>query len=125
MKLLIDTHVALWWLAGAPVGLRKPNGSSRTQPTACCSVPPLLGRSRSSARWASSMRRPTSSRCSPPPGRCWTPITLEHAATVECLPHHHRDPFLDGLLVAQASVEDAAIVSADPDLRAYDVRVVW
>ena len=43
---------------------------------------------------------------------------------VEHLPHHHRDPF-DRLLIAQATIEGAAIVSADEELRAYDVPVVW
>ena len=52
------------------------------------------------------------------------PIGLEHAAVVEKLPWHHRDPF-DRLLVAQASVERAALVSADEAFRAYEVRVTW
>lgn len=52
------------------------------------------------------------------------PISLEHAAAVEHLPHHHRDPF-DRLLVAQAQVEGATIVSADDRLREYDVPVLW
>jgi PIN domain nuclease of toxin-antitoxin system len=52
------------------------------------------------------------------------PITVEHAAAVEDLPPHHRDPF-DRLLVAQATVERAAILSADPALRRYDVNVLW
>jgi PIN domain nuclease of toxin-antitoxin system len=29
------------------------------------------------------------------------------------------------MLVAQAQTEDATIISADPALRAYDVRVDW
>jgi hypothetical protein len=29
------------------------------------------------------------------------------------------------LLVAQATVERAALISADDALRAYDVRVIW
>ena len=37
---------------------------------------------------------------------------------------HHRDPF-DRLLVAQAGVESAVLVSGDERLRAYDVRVAW
>ena len=36
----------------------------------------------------------------------------------------HRDPF-DRLLVAQAGIENAAIVSADEALRAYGVELVW
>jgi PIN domain nuclease of toxin-antitoxin system len=57
-------------------------------------------------------------------GAAATPITLEHAAAVEHLPPHHRDPF-DRLLIAQATIERAAIVTADPEMRAYDVPVVW
>ncbi len=52
------------------------------------------------------------------------PITLEHAAAVEALPPHHRDPF-DRILVAQALGEGAAIVSRDEQLRRYDVTVIW
>lgn len=52
------------------------------------------------------------------------PIELDHAAAVANLPPHHRDPF-DRMLVAQASVEGAAIVSRDTRLSSYDVAVVW
>ncbi len=51
-------------------------------------------------------------------------INLELGAAVERLPWHHRDPF-DRLLVAQASVEGAAIVSSDEALSLYDVTLVW
>ncbi len=51
-------------------------------------------------------------------------ITVEHAAAVERLPWHHRDPF-DRMLVAQAEIEDATLVSRDEALGAYGVPVVW
>jgi PIN domain nuclease of toxin-antitoxin system len=51
-------------------------------------------------------------------------VTIEHAVAVEGLPWHHRDPF-DRMLVAQASVEGAAIVSRDEALRPYGVKLVW
>ncbi len=51
-------------------------------------------------------------------------ITLEHAAAVEALPWHHRDPF-DRMLVAQAVHERAALVSQDEALHAYGVTLVW
>lgn len=51
-------------------------------------------------------------------------ITLEHAAAVEHLPHHHGDPF-DRMLVAQAQVEGATIVSRDPRFKRYEVPVLW
>jgi PIN domain nuclease of toxin-antitoxin system len=52
------------------------------------------------------------------------PITARHADRVATLPPHHRDPF-DRLLVAQATSEQLAIVSADQSLRRYDAEVVW
>jgi PIN domain nuclease of toxin-antitoxin system len=51
-------------------------------------------------------------------------VSIEHAYAVRSLPWHHRDPF-DRVLVAQAILEDAVIVSSDDRLRAYDVRVAW
>lgn len=52
------------------------------------------------------------------------PITAFHAEGVGKLPWHHRDPF-DRMLIAQASLEAHALVSADPRLVAYGVDVVW
>jgi PIN domain nuclease of toxin-antitoxin system len=51
-------------------------------------------------------------------------ISIDHARAVRSLPWHHRDPF-DRLLIAQAALEDAALVSGDDRLRAYDIKVVW
>lgn len=52
------------------------------------------------------------------------PVLIRHALAVSDLPLHHRDPF-DRLLVAQARIEDLTLLSADPAMRLYDVRVVW
>jgi PIN domain nuclease of toxin-antitoxin system len=43
-----------------------------------------------------------------------------HALRVASLPDHHRDPF-DRLLVAQAQVEGIPLVTADPQMAAYDI----
>jgi len=52
------------------------------------------------------------------------PIDWPHAAAVERLPLHHRDPF-DRVLAAQALQEKLPLVSSDPVFRSYGVRVVW
>lgn len=52
------------------------------------------------------------------------PIELADVARVASLPFHHRDP-IDRLLVAQAQARKLRIVSSDPALRRYDVRVTW
>ena len=48
----------------------------------------------------------------------------EHAFQMFHLPEHHRDPF-DRMLVAQARIEGAVLVSSDAALRDYDVPVSW
>lgn len=52
------------------------------------------------------------------------PITLEYAGAQAVLPFHHRDPF-DRLLVAQALVEQVALVSNDPVFDQYGVMRLW
>jgi PIN domain nuclease of toxin-antitoxin system len=52
------------------------------------------------------------------------PVTFAHAHQVEQLAWHHRDPF-DRLLIAQATVEEHTLVSADPRMADYDVDVIW
>lgn len=51
------------------------------------------------------------------------PIAMEHALAVAALPLHHADPF-DRLLVAQAKLEQLAIVTGDQQLTRYDVEIV-
>ncbi|AZO68977.1 MAG: type II toxin-antitoxin system VapC family toxin [Mesorhizobium sp.] len=46
-----------------------------------------------------------------------------HAARLEHLPLHHRDPF-DRLLIAQAQIEGLTLVTADRHFSAYDVALV-
>lgn len=50
-------------------------------------------------------------------------ITSEHAAAVESLPFHHRDPF-DRLLIAQAIHEGLAFATVDQKLHRYPVRAL-
>jgi PIN domain nuclease of toxin-antitoxin system len=52
------------------------------------------------------------------------PIQVSHALRVFDLPAHHNDPF-DRLLVAQSQLEKMALLSADAEIRAYAVEVIW
>ena len=52
------------------------------------------------------------------------PITHAHARAAGLLPGPHRDPF-DRLLIAQAQIEKASIVSADPVFAVYGAATVW
>jgi PIN domain nuclease of toxin-antitoxin system len=51
-------------------------------------------------------------------------VQIHHAAYVYKLPLHHADPF-DRLLIAQSQLESLSLISADADMRKYDVEVVW
>jgi PIN domain nuclease of toxin-antitoxin system len=51
------------------------------------------------------------------------PISVQHAAGVELLPEHHKDPF-DRLLIAQALAEPLRLVSADGQLAKYSDLVI-
>jgi PIN domain nuclease of toxin-antitoxin system len=51
-------------------------------------------------------------------------IEPRHTTEVIGLPYHHRDPF-DRLIIAQAIVEQIAIVGGDPVFDQYGVRRIW
>jgi PIN domain nuclease of toxin-antitoxin system len=51
-------------------------------------------------------------------------VGLEHVLALGDLPLHHTDPF-DRLLIAQAQVEDAYLVSSDPLFAKYQVKLWW
>lgn len=50
-------------------------------------------------------------------------ITVADARTAGSLPRHHRDPF-DRMLVAQAPARDLTLVSRDPALSPYGVKLI-
>jgi PIN domain nuclease of toxin-antitoxin system len=52
------------------------------------------------------------------------PITLDHAAAVESLPWHHRDPF-DDCSSPRRYLRKPTSVSPDDRLSQYGVSLVW
>jgi len=51
------------------------------------------------------------------------PLERAHMLAVATLPLHHRDPF-DHMLIAQAKAEGMHILTADPHFSAYDVSLL-
>ena len=51
-------------------------------------------------------------------------MTLKHTEEFLRIPRHHGDPF-DRMLVAQARVESATIVTHDLAFEKYGVPVIW
>ena len=52
------------------------------------------------------------------------PLTLKHVWALENLPPLHKDPF-DRLLIAQAIVEQAVLITGDSTIAKYPVTVLW
>ena len=124
MKLLLDTHAALWFLSGDQ---RMGQNARRHLTNSANQV--LLS---AAVVWEVAIKRSLGKLVAPDEylsllldaGAQPLPVSLDHAAAVEQLPWHHRDPF-DRMLVAQASVEGAALVSHDGALQPYGVHLVW
>jgi PIN domain nuclease of toxin-antitoxin system len=51
-------------------------------------------------------------------------ITLNHVLALDNLPPHHKDPF-DRLLIAQSNIENAVLISCDPLIAKYQVKIIW
>lgn len=51
------------------------------------------------------------------------PVELVHVLALDALPFHHKDPF-DRLLIAQSIHEDVTLVSVDPEFHAYSVKLL-
>ncbi len=52
------------------------------------------------------------------------PVSLAHVFGLDSLPPIHKDPF-DRLLIAQANVENAVLVSCDPIIAQYPGNIAW
>ena len=52
------------------------------------------------------------------------PISMEHAVRAATLSGKHKDPF-DRMLIAQAQIEDVAIVTRDDRFRTFAVHCLW
>jgi PIN domain nuclease of toxin-antitoxin system len=48
------------------------------------------------------------------------PIQVEHVLALEALPPHHKDPF-DRLLLAQAKIEGAVLLTSDAIFERYGI----
>lgn len=122
MRLLLDTHVFLWWRAGVPMrpaAMKAIRGADQVFVSAASawevSIKATMGKIRLTASFADGVAAS---------GFVPLAIDLHHAALAGELPPHHRDPF-DRMLVAQARVERLTLVSRDRRLEPYGAAVIW
>lgn len=120
MRLLLDSHVALWWLEAADdLGPECIALIESADDVSFSAVTP----------WELGIKRALGKLGFPDglvaaleaAGFDELPITAAHAQHAPALPPHHRDPF-DRMLIAQAQLESRHLVSADDSLAPYDVE---
>ena len=127
-RLLLDTHAFLWWVNDDPKLAPKAKRAIASIKNECyvsaascweMAIKASLGKLR-----FSKSAEPFISEQLAANGFILLPIELRHAASVEHMPFHHRDPF-DRLIIAQAITEKLAIVTADTIFAKYGVSILW
>ncbi|MFT4009954.1 MAG: type II toxin-antitoxin system VapC family toxin [Nocardioidaceae bacterium] len=123
MRLILDTHILLWWWDDFA---RLPNGTAEliadpehevfvsAVSIAEIAVKKSIGRLEIGEDFAGGLQGD---------GFAELALTATHSARVATLPLLHRDPF-DRLLVAQAQIEEATLVTVDTMVKQYDVRTL-
>jgi PIN domain nuclease of toxin-antitoxin system len=122
MRLLLDSHVVLWWLT------RDPNLSDDVRELIAEEAEVYvstatvweLGIKQESGKLASPERLPEVVMDA---GFGNLAITADHTIKAVRLPMIHRDPF-DRVLIAQALVEELTLITSDAHIKQYDVPVL-
>ncbi len=126
MNILLDTHIALWAVTDNP----KLSEKARQY----ILDPANLIRVSAATIWEIAIKHMLARQSMPISGNTaisyfesagyeFTAITAKHAATVEDLPDHHRDPF-DRILIAQAISEPFHLLTHDRMLKLYSDLVL-
>lgn len=128
MKLLLDTHTFIWWDSD-PAKLSP-------QALALCDDPSNMLLLSVASVWEMQIKtqlgkivfaRPLTDLISQQQQTNHLEVldvTLSHVLALDGLPVSHKDPF-DRLLVAQANIEGAVLLSHDPIFEEYPVTVLW
>ena len=123
MKLLLDTHVVLWWVQDDRRLGREARDAIARADFVWVSAASGWEVATKVAKRQLRMTEPLQVTVAAD-GFTELPFALRHAEELQGLPSHHRDPF-DRILVAQARVEGATIVTHDRAFEAYGVPVIW
>lgn len=122
MRLLLDTHVVLWWLTDDATLADEIKGYIDDEPEVYVSTVTL---------WELAIKQSLGKLTAPDdlPELVMDnrfrllPVMPPHAIAAARLPAIHRDPF-DRVLVAQAVAEELTLVSRDADIHRYDVALM-
>jgi PIN domain nuclease of toxin-antitoxin system len=123
LRLLLDTHVVLWWQTDDRRLGREARKAIATADIVWVSavsgweatIKAALGRLRLDEKFRILVAADDFTEL---------PVSLTHTERLLDLPPHHGDPF-DRLLVAQALVEKATLVTHDRAIEPYGAPVIW
>ena len=128
MRLLLDTHALIWWLAGDPAlsanakaAIHDPGNEVFVSAASAWEIATKfrIGRLPDAGMLATDVRGALVNQ-----GFLELPISVQHGQAAGSLPGPHRDPF-DRMLVAQASLADLVLVSNEAVFDRYGVRRLW
>ncbi|MEW2067371.1 type II toxin-antitoxin system VapC family toxin [Streptomyces sp. NPDC007346] len=122
MRLLLDTHVILWWLGDSDELSDQVKDLLDTEPSVHLSavsaweiaIKQSLGKLEGPDDLAERVRDSQFTAL---------PITAGHGVRADRLPALHRDPF-DRILIAQAQIEGMTVVTRDTWIPQYNVQVM-
>jgi len=126
MRLLLDTHIALWAIADSP----RLHAMARQQ----IAAPENEVFVSAASIWEIAIKHGLGRGDMPISGETalgyfrdagyrLLPVSPEHAAAVENLPQHHADPF-DRLLIAQALTEPLRLLTHDATVAGYSDNIM-
>lgn len=128
MRILLDTHALLWWLAGdsalsmvARDAIADATNEVFVSAASAWEVTTKhrLGKLPGAGPLAVDFARELAAQ-----GFVALPITVQHGQAAGALPGIHRDPF-DRMLIAQAREERMALVSNESAFDDYAVTRIW
>lgn len=123
MRILLDTHIVLWWMADDPRlprstqdAIAVPNAEVYVSAISLAeiSIKKSLGKLTVSGDLPGAIKES---------GFQPLAFTAAHGHRLADLPLHHRDPF-DRMLVAQALTESLVFATVDPACRRYAVQTL-
>lgn len=128
MRVLLDTHAFLWWLDGdrrlSLKARRLIADDTNAVLISAASAWEITTKSRLGKLPGAQDVAADVVGCVASQGFVPLDLSLLHAQRAGALGGEHRDPF-DRMLIAQAQLEDVAIISDDRIFDDYDVRRMW
>lgn len=127
MRLLIDTHVALWWWRPSPLlgeAARQAIVGAETVHVSVVTGYEIANKFRIGKLDLIGDPAVELPRLMVEHDFLPLRVTEQHALAAALLPGAHRDPF-DRIIAAQALAEDLTLVTRDPVFTGFGCRVLW